>query len=57
MEFFAEVDGEKLHGVDIVTINARGKILSFDILARPQSIVQKLGGAVKAQLNQTEDLA
>lgn len=51
LEFFTRVEGEDIHGVDIININDEGQISRFDILARPQSSVQKLGAAVKTQLN------
>jgi len=51
LEFITRVDGEEIHGVDIININDAGQITRFDILARPQSSVKKLGAAIEAHLD------
>ncbi len=50
LEFFTRIEGEDIHGIDIININDNGQITRFDICARPQSSVQKMGEAVKNHL-------
>lgn len=50
LEFFTAINGEEIHGVDVIKVNAEGQIERFDIMARPQSRVQKMGAAIKQHL-------
>lgn len=54
LEFFTRIDGQDIHGVDIISINDTGQISRFDILARPQANVQKLGAAIERHLENTK---
>lgn len=59
LEFFSEVDGVKINGVDIIAWNAAGLITHFKVMVRPLKAINKLHekmgeylmsiGAVKAK--------
>lgn len=51
LEFTAEVDGKPLHGLDIIELNADGKICRFDICARSLSTIKALADAAKQHLS------
>ena len=48
--FRATVDGRQIHGIDLLQLDADGRIKEFTVMVRPQSAVQALGQAVHAGL-------
>ncbi|MER5731775.1 nuclear transport factor 2 family protein [Streptomyces sp. NPDC002138] len=48
--FRATVDGKEIHGIDLLHLDAQGRIKEFTVMVRPQSAVQALGRAVLAGL-------
>lgn len=42
LEFFATIDGQLLHGIDLLHLDESGLIIRFDILGRPFTSVEKL---------------
>jgi SnoaL-like domain len=50
LEFEAELDGMYVHGVDILRWNDDGKLISFTVMVRPMSGLQKLVEQMQPQL-------
>ncbi|CAK9780222.1 NTF2-like protein [Cutaneotrichosporon oleaginosum] len=44
LEFSATVNGKKLKGIDLITFNDEGLITEFEVMVRPFSALQELGG-------------
>lgn len=42
LEFFSEIDGVKINGVDIISWNAAGQITHFKVMVRPLKAINKL---------------
>lgn len=52
LEFSAEVNGKKLKGVDLITFDEEGKIVEFEVMVRPLSGLQELGGEMGKRLRE-----
>jgi len=52
LEFFCEVDGISVNGVDIMTFDADGKIIEFKVMVRPLKAVNALHDRMRAMLEQ-----
>jgi len=50
LEFEAELDGLKLHGIDLLQWNAEGKLTEFTVMFRPIRGLEKLIEKMAAQL-------
>jgi hypothetical protein len=50
LEFFSELDGIKVNGVDIITWNEAGQITHFKVMARPLKGINKLHEKMGAYL-------
>ncbi|MBX9899247.1 MAG: nuclear transport factor 2 family protein [Burkholderiaceae bacterium] len=50
LEFSAKVGDKSLKGVDLIRFNANGKIIEFEVMVRPMSALQALGGEMAARL-------
>jgi len=50
LEFEAELDGLKLHGIDLLQWNAEGKLTEFTVMVRPIRGLEKLIEKMAAQL-------
>lgn len=50
LEFSAKVGDKTLKGVDLIRFNANGKITEFEVMVRPMSALQALGGEMAARL-------
>ncbi len=50
LEFFSEVDGVKINGVDIISWNADGQITYFKVMVRPLKAINKLHEKMGAYL-------
>ncbi|MFI9063258.1 nuclear transport factor 2 family protein [Streptomyces sp. NPDC053429] len=48
--FRATVNGKKIHGIDLLHLDADGRIAEITVMVRPQSAVMALGEAVLAGL-------
>jgi len=46
LEFHADIDGEPIQAIDLLTLDAGGKIVRFDVMARPASSALALGAAI-----------
>lgn len=46
LEFKAEIEGQSLHGLDLIEFNDLGKIERFEVMARPYSAVTLLKTAI-----------
>jgi hypothetical protein len=50
LEFRAEVDGLTVHGIDMLTWNAHGRLTDFTVMVRPFKGLQKLMELMAAEL-------
>nr|WKF61293.1 hypothetical protein HUO10_005824 [Paraburkholderia busanensis] len=50
LEFSAEVDGKSLKGIDMLRFDEHGAIEEFEVMVRPMSGLQALGGQMGARL-------
>ncbi len=50
LEFSATVAGKSLKGIDMIRFDASGKIVEFEVMARPATGLQALGAAMGAKL-------
>lgn len=50
LEFTASVDGLVLKGVDLIRLDAHGKIAEFEVVARPPNAVAALRAAMEERL-------
>ncbi len=50
LEFEAELDGLKLHGIDLLQWNDAGKLIEFTVMVRPIRGLEKLIEKMAAQL-------
>lgn len=50
LEFYSEVDGVKINGVDIISWNAEGLITHFKVMVRPLKAINKLHEKMGAYL-------
>lgn len=46
LEFRADIEGRALHGLDLIEFDDHGKIVRFEVMARPHSAVSLLRSAV-----------
>jgi hypothetical protein len=52
LEFEARVDGLNLRGIDLLELNADGKIVDFEVMIRPANGLQALGMEMAKRLMQ-----
>lgn len=50
LEFSARVGDKKLKGIDFIKFDKHGKIVEFEVMVRPMSGLQALGGEMKKRL-------
>lgn len=50
LEFVTELDGISINGVDIIRLNAAGKITDFKVMVRPLKAINKVWEMMAAQL-------
>lgn len=50
LEFSARVGDRQLKGIDLITFDADGKIIDFEVMIRPMSGLQALGEAMGAKV-------
>ena len=50
LEFRAELDGRTVHGIDMLTWNADGRLTDFTVMVRPFTGLQKLMELMAAEL-------
>lgn len=46
--FEGRIQGEFLQGVDVIRIDSEGKIVSFEVMARPLQAIQKLHDSIES---------
>lgn len=54
LEFTAEMDGIHVNGVDILTLDADGKITDFKVMVRPLKAIEKVRETMLAMLAQAQ---
>lgn len=50
LEFSASVSGKELRGIDMITFDAEGRFLDFEVMVRPASGLQALGAEMARRL-------
>ncbi|KAL1411737.1 hypothetical protein Q8F55_002703 [Vanrija albida] len=50
LEFSANVKGKKLKGIDLIRFDEAGQIVEFEVMVRPMSALQVLGGEMGNRL-------
>jgi hypothetical protein len=50
LEFVMEVGGREVNGVDMLTVDADGRIVDFTVMIRPMSALLAVAEAMRAQL-------
>ena len=55
LEFEAEVDGTIINGVDIITVDADGRIIEFKVMLRPLKAIELMHQKMRAALDQLSE--
>mgnify|MGYP000970544805 CR=1 FL=1 len=50
LEFSASVSGKELRGIDMITFDAEGRFLDFEVMVRPASGLQALGAEMARRM-------
>lgn len=54
LEFTTELDGIRINGVDIIHIDAEGRIDDFKVMVRPLKAINKLHEMMRAMLEKLQ---
>lgn len=54
LEFVSNVDGISVNGIDMMTVNAEGKVCEFKVMVRPLKAVNMLHARMREMLEQVK---